>query len=94
MASSRHSCVVMGAHERLPFCSPFLLMNKGVKCILIFRPFGRFPVAAKSHDTKNKSSAESVQRSSHTFKTDVRQSFSPSLPSREASRPCVSAGFQ
>lgn len=71
---SRHLCVVMGAHERLPFYSLFLLMNKGVKCILTFRSFGRFPIAYKSQDTKNKSAAESMQGNSY-FQTDVRQSL-------------------
>lgn len=74
MARSWRPCVIMGAHERLPFCSLFLLMNKGVECILTFRPFGRFPTAVKSQDTKNKSAAQSVQGSSY-FQTDVRQAL-------------------
>lgn len=91
MAWCRHSYVVMGAHERLPSCSLFLLMNKGVKCILTFKPFGRFPIAAKSQDTKNKSAAESMQGSLY-FQTDVRQSL-PRSTTREGSRHCVCAGF-
>lgn len=61
IASSRHSCVVMGAHERQTSCSLFFLMFKG--CILAFGSFGRCPIAAKS-----------MQGSSY-FQTDMKQSL-------------------
>lgn len=59
VAWCRHASVIMGAHERLPHCSLFLLMNKSVKCILTLGPFGRD--TQKSHDAKNKNSVETMQ---------------------------------
>lgn len=61
----RHACVIMGAHERLPLCSLFLLMNKSVKCIFTFGPFGRVSTAAKSHNAKNKNIYRNYPRSLH-----------------------------
>lgn len=74
MAWCRLSFVVMGAHERLLFCSVFLLMNKSVKCILKFKPFGRFYIAAKSQDAKNKSAAEGIHEIP-CFQMHVNQSL-------------------
>lgn len=62
-----HGLVIMGANERLPFCSWFLLMNKSVKCILTLGPFGRVSMAAKSHDAKNKNICRNYARKLSCF---------------------------
>lgn len=49
-------------------------MNKSVKSILTLRPSGRFSIAAKSQDTKNKSAAESMKQSTCS-QTDVGRSL-------------------
>lgn len=61
MVCSRDSGVVMGGNDKSPVCLQFHLMNKVVKCIVIFRSFGRFPFAAKSQDTKNMRTVQSRQ---------------------------------
>lgn len=92
MTRSRHSGVTMGGNEKMLFCSQFLLMNKGVKCDLIFRSFGRFSIAARSQDAKNTSAAESMHGSLY-FESDLRQPLPLSIIQGRF-QPLYSASFE